>query len=183
MLKHLLRNRMKRLLTSLALLALVGAGCTSATPSEPSFQVANTYTNTEFHFAFDYPKEMDVHVRPDETRSDSYAGLELDFFASLRDLVRDKNPTNIFWMYAAPGLSEDEFVAGLESTSENVRVTSREDVTFGEVVMRKLTNTTDLGADKIHYLFDQDGTLIIFSVFIAETTAAEPILETIRVIE
>jgi hypothetical protein len=49
--------------------------------------------------------------------------------------------------------------------------------------MRKLTNTTDLGADKVHYLYQEDDTLLIFSVFIAETTAAEPILETFRSIE
>lgn len=174
---------MKRLLISLCALALLGAGCFSQGPVavEPAFDVANTYSNTEFGFAFDYPKEYDVNVRPDDVRPDTYAGLDVDFFASFRDIVRDPKPTNIFRLYALPGETGDGFEAAiLASGSDTTEVTAREEVWINDIDMTRLVNTTDIGSDKVHYLFERDGVLIVISVFIGEITAAEPIIETFR---
>lgn len=170
---------------------LVGAGCLGGSQGTGEyvspFEDGNVYTNTEFGFAFDYPREFDVHVRPDETRPYEYLGMDVDFFTSFRDIARDVKPTTIFFLYSVDKLSVDEFTATLDATDQTeeneVQIVSVEEVQFNDIEMTKIESTTALGTPKFHYLFDLDGTTIIVSIFLAETTAAQPTLETFRTIE
>jgi hypothetical protein len=170
---------MRRLLTSLAVLAVVGVGCVSQ-PAVP--EGTTLYENEQYGFAFAYPPNLEARVRDEELRQTQYLGLKVDFFLSLRDTVRDKKPTNIAWFYAAPGLTTDGFKASLEASDTNgaVKVTAMESVKINNLELTKVTSTTEIGTDKYHYLFDGNGTTVIISVFVAEETAFDPVLQTIR---
>lgn len=175
---------MKRLFAALVLLAVAGFGCTDAAKNgavavDPD---ATVYENAQYGFSFAYPSTMDVRQREEEVRATQYLGIDVDFFISLRDIVRDDKPTNIAWFYAAPGLTAEAFSAALVASNASgaVQVTSTEDVEVGGLEMKKVTSTTEMGADKVHYLVDRDGTLIIVSVFIGETSAWDGVLATMR---
>lgn len=171
---------MKKILPTLALLALVGFGCAPAAPS-PAASTDTHYANVEFGFAFDHSADVEVRDREEKNRPDDYLGLNVDFFASVRDMVRDESPTTLAYLYAASGLTAEAFVAALEASDASgaVKVTSTEDVTVGGASMKKVTSTTQVGTDKIHYLWDHNGKTIIFSVFIEEVPQFDPILATI----
>jgi hypothetical protein len=180
---------MKSLLISLGILMLVGAGCFSVgnlpEEYESPFENPNTYTNTEFGFALDYPETHDVNVRGDDVRSQEYVGIEMEFFASLRDMVReDGTPENIFWMYAKEGLSVEEFTDALVNTGNgHVAISSTETATYNDIEMTKVESTTEVDMPKLHYLFDRNGTTIVLSIFLHENETSLPFLESFRTIE
>ena len=174
---------MKKFLASLSLLPLVGFGCAAAVAPSMVASTETVYANNEFGFTLDHSKDVEVRDREAENRPTKYLdGLDVDFFASVRDVVRDDKPTNLAFLYAAPGLTVDAFQAALEASDLDggVKVKSSEDVTEGGISMRKIVSTTQLGTDKIHYLWDDNGKTIIFSVFIGEDGAFDPILATIK---
>ncbi len=175
---------MKRLFAALAILAVAGFGCTNAgsdVPAavDPSWTV---YENGQYGFSFAYPSNMEVRQREEDVRPTQYLGVDADFFISLRDTVRDAKPTNVAWFYGASGLTVKAFEAALVASNANgaVQVKSSEKVTVNGLELTKVVSTTELGTDKVHYLVDRDGTLVIVSVFLAEETAWEPVLRTMR---
>lgn len=173
---------MRRFFAALAILAVAGFGCTKA-PDAPAVDPnATVYENTQYGFSFAYPENMDARQRPEEDQPTPYLGMETNFFLSLRDMVRDDKPTNIAWFYAAPGLTADGFVEALSASNASgaVQVKSTEDVTVNGLEMKKVTSTTEMGTDKTHYLIEREGTLVIISVFLSETSAWEPVLATMR---
>ncbi|TAK03339.1 hypothetical protein EPO34_04725 [Patescibacteria group bacterium] len=165
---------MKRLLPILSLIVLAGAGCFA-----PSFE-GTAYENAEYGFAFNYPSDMEVRTRPDDVRETQYLGLDVDFFATLRDTVKEAKPLNIAAFYAVPGLTDDAFAAALTGSGAGIAVTSRESEKRGGIRMTKVVSTTESGEEKAHYLFDRDGKTIIVSVFLTQGEAFSPILETFR---
>lgn len=172
---------MKKLLAVASLLLFAGFGC--ASPGTPSPAATQTYANTEYGFSFAHPTNDEVRVREQENRADTYLGLPMDFFASLRDLHRagETTPINLAYLYAAKDMTVPQFKQALEASGENVAVKSVEDVTVNGVKLVKTTSTTDMGTDKVHYLLDCGGTMIVFSVFISENANFDPILQTLKV--
>ncbi len=174
---------MKKLLSSLALVALVGFGCASSAPAPTASSDAH-YVNQEFGFTLDHSEAIEIRDREAENRADDYLGLTVDFFASVRNVTREEKPVSLAFFYAVPGLSVEEFTSALEASDPNgaVKVIAEEDVdvTNGGVAMKKITSTTQMGTDKIHYLWDHDGTTIIASVIIGEGTEFDPILATLK---
>ena len=176
---------MKRLLISLSILALVGAGCFGGKTVEDNTPPPNTtaYENSEFGFAFNYPPIMDIHVRKESTRPNTYIGMDVDFFASMRDIDRDVKATNIIYMYSVPSISVDEFVEKLEASDEAIKLLQKEEIEINEIKLTKLTNSTARGIDKFHYLFESGDKTIILSVFLMEHELFDPVLQTIRKFE
>jgi len=177
-------NLMKRLLISLCAVALLGAGCLGFGPREsafvPVFENGGVYTNSEFGFVLEYPSELEVRVRPDDVRESTYLGMDVDFFASLRDITRDDSSINIAYFFSIPELTLDEFTAALEASSENVEVVSVEDFQANDLSMKKIVSTTDIEIDKQHYLFEHGGTTILLSVFLEEEAVFDPIVATLQ---
>lgn len=172
---------MKKFLVLFAALVLVGAGCAKPVPVDPGPGFVGTaYENREFGFAFDYPDYVGVNVRKDDARAFTYNGIPVDFFLSIRDVVRESVPENLAYVYAAQGLSQDAFVQSITDTDPNASVTSIQPVTFGDLEMVEIVNTTDIGDPKTHYLFDVNGTTIIISVFLGEEENIAPIMKTFR---
>lgn len=170
---------MKKLLIVLSVLALVGAGCNWGN-TKPAFQ-GTAYENSEYSFAFDYPTTQDVHSRDVEIQPHDYLGLEVKFFASIRDLVKDNVPTNLAFLFASPRLSVDDFRQKLEASGA-VGIQDVETVKINDLTMYKFTNTTAYDAEimKYHYLFDRGDQTIIISVFVGEDELLEPTLATFR---
>jgi len=177
---------MKKLLIAAAFLALVGFGCAKSPASTATVVPAdfvNSYENSQFGISFAFPAGVEMRQREEENRPQKYLGIDVDFFASLRNVVRDEKATNLAFFYAAPKLSTDAFVTALEATNADgaVKVTSTEDVTINGIPMKKITSTTEMGTDKVHYLFDAKDSTIIVSRFIYEEGEFEPIFATITV--
>lgn len=175
---------MKRLFATLAILAVAGFGCTNPgndvpTAVDPSWTV---YENAEYGFSFAYPSNMELRQREEEDRADDYLGIQVDFFASLRDTVMDSQPTNVAWFYAAPGLTTEAFTEALVASNAGgaVQVKSTEDVTVNGIAMTKVVSTTEMGKDKTHYLVDRDGTTLVVSVFLMQEAAWDEVLATMR---
>ncbi len=176
---------MKKLLIAAALLALAGFGCAKA-PAATSGTVpegGRAYENAQYGIALTLPKGVEMRQREDAVRQTKYLGLNVDFFASLRDLVHDAKPTNLAFFYAVPKLSTDDFAKALEASGANgaVKVKSTEDVTIGGIAMKKITSTTEMGEDKVHYLFDAKDSTVIVSEFIGQEKEFDPIFATIAV--
>ncbi len=152
-------------------------------PSAPAPEpfAGETYANEQYGFSFMYPADMEVRVREENVRQTTYLGQDADFFASLRDTVRDAKPTNIAYLYAVPGLTPERFKEALTASGPGIAVTSTEEVKTNGLILTKVVSTTEIGDDKIHYLFDRNGTMIVVSVFIGETEPFAPILQTFRV--
>jgi hypothetical protein len=172
---------MKRLLVTLVLVVAVGFGC--ADPSGPKvLDVGWTrYESSEYGFAFGYPSGMELRQREADVQPNDYLGLDAKFFASLTDTVKDVKPTNVAWFYAVPGASAAAFKDALEASNANgaVKVLSSEDVEVNGVRLAKVTSSTEMGKDKVHYLLDRDDTLVIISVFLNEESSWEPVLQTL----
>lgn len=184
------KTNMKKLAIALSALALLGAGCQWGNP-EPPF-VGTAYENSEYSFAFDYPETMDVRSREASVQPYDYLGMEVKFFASLRDLVKDNVPTNIAFLFAAPRLTADEFRQKLEASgAQDIR--GPETIQSNGLTIYKFTNSTAAGRDlegeeisaleKYHYLFDRGDQTIIASIFIGEHILFEPVLTTFREFE
>jgi|GEM_PF-2044860 len=143
--------------------------------------VSTEYRNEQYAFSFTHPSEMEVRIREEANRQTDYLGLPVDFFISLRDVEREAKPLNIAFFYAAPGLTVDAFKTALEASDPaSVKVTSTEDVEINGLKMTKVINTTALGADKQHYLFDRNGQTVIISVFLTEEPNFEPVLQSLK---
>ncbi|NBS41899.1 hypothetical protein EBS80_04565 [bacterium] len=172
---------MKKLLATLTLLSLVGFGCIVDKAPVP---VASdtTYVNAQYGFSLDHTKDVEMKDRDEKNRATKYLGLDVDFFTSIRDTVREAKPVNLAFVYAAPGLTADAFSAALVASDPTGAVTVKlaEDVAMGDVTMKKITSTTQVGTDKIHYLWDDHGTTIVFSVFIGENAEFDAILGTLK---
>lgn len=168
---------LKRLLASLTLLAVAGFGCAAPVPLDTT-----AYVNEQYGFSFGYPSNIEVRVREEENRETQYLGLDADFFASVRDTVRDKKATNIFFLYALPGATVDSFTAALAASNPDgtVQVTSVEDVEANGFEAKKVISTTEMGRDKTHYLFEADGALVVASVFLTEEAVFETMFQTFR---
>lgn len=177
---------MKKLLIAAALLALVGFGC--AKGSAPAATVVpadfvNSYENSQFGISFAFPAGVEMRQREEENRAQKYVGIDVDFFASLRNVVRDEEATNLAFFYAAPKLSVDDFEKALVASNADgaIAVKSTEDVAVNGIAMKKITSTTEMGVDKVHYLFDAKDSTIIVSRFLYEEGEFEPIFATIEV--
>lgn len=170
---------MKRLLILLSAVAIAGAGCFGGSEPAATFE-GTAYENETFGFAFDYPSNMEVRNRPEEQWDYSYVGKDTKLFASLRDTVITENVDTIAYFLAAPDLSVDDFVAGLEASDEAINVTSREELKVNDLEYTKLVNTTAFGQDKAHYLFELEGQTIIVSIFLFQDEPFEPLLGTFR---
>ena len=177
---------MKKLLIAAALVALVGFGCAKAPGATNSSETSDgptSYENAQYGFSLTIPKGVEMRDRLESTRKGTYLGMDVDYFASLRDLVRDAKPTGLASFYAVPPMTPEAFATVLEASNANgaVKVTSSEDVTVNGVSMRKVVSTTEMGTDKVHYLFDAKGATIIVSQILSEETEFDPIFATIAV--
>ncbi len=174
----------RTLIASVAALALMGAGCASAPPAPSAAPVSSslTYASPDYGFSLAYPSHDEVHVRETTTRQTTYLGQKMDFFASVRDLHRtgETQPVSMAYVYADKGLTVDAFKRALEASDPNVAVKSTENLTINGTSAVKMTSTTDAGIDKVHYLIDRNGTLLVFSVFLNEDVNFRPIFNTIR---
>lgn len=166
---------MKRLIALAAFIALAGAGCAKA----PAFD-GTAYENAQYRFAFDYPANMDLRTRPDDVRQTQYAGIDVDFFASLRDTAKEAKPLNVAAFYAAPGLSADAFEERLEASGAGIEVTARAQEKHGKLSFTKVVSTTESGEAKTHYLLERDGHTVVISVFLSQEEAFAPVLGTFR---
>lgn len=168
---------MKKLALALSALALVGAGCQWGNV-EPAFE-GLAYENSEYSFAFDYPNTMDVRSREESVQPYQYLGLDVKFFASVRDMVKDTAPANVAFLFAAPRLTADEFYQKLEESGAG-DIQGPKAVKADGLTLHKFTNSTDFGLDKHHYLFDRGEETVIISVFIGEHELFEPLIPTFR---
>lgn len=174
---------MNKFLAVVALVALTGFGCAAKAPVASGPANTQTYENAEYGFSFMYPANDEVHVRDADLRADTYLGQKMDFFASLRDLHRtgETAAINLAFLYAAKGLTVAQFRQGLEESGKNVAVKGVVPVTINGIALTKVTSTTDIGVDKVHYLLERNGTTVVFSVFINENKNFDPILQTLKV--
>ncbi len=173
---------MKKLFAAIALIALTGFGCATTQSSAPAGEKSSTYQNTQYGYAFDYPEHDEVHVRDEAVRPDLYLKHPVDFYASLRDAHRPKEekPVNLAYFFAAKDWTLAQFKQALLESGPNVAVKSMEPVVINHVTFTKVVSTTDLGIDKIHYLLDRNGTLLVFNVFIREDANFENVFKTFR---
>ncbi len=174
---------MKKLLIALSIVVLAGFGCAKA-PAEtdgPSADGSWPYINNDYGLQMTLPTGVEVRTREDENRKTEYLGLDADFFASLRNTVRESKATNLAYFYAVPKFSADNFAKALEASNATgaVKAKSIEDVTINGIAMKKITSTTEMGEDKIHYLFDAKDSTIIVSQFIGEEAEFDRIFATI----
>lgn len=173
---------MKKLLAVAALLALAGFGCTK--PAEDlTATFTETYQNSQYGFSLRHAPDINFRVREEENRKDTYVGKEADFFLSIRDLVREgeTEPLNLAYVYAIPGMISVQFKQAFLETSPDSAVTDLSSATFNGVALERMVNTTQMGEDKIHYLIERNGSLVIFSVFMREEENLKPILETLMI--
>lgn len=173
---------MHKLFATLALVSLVGFGCVVNEVPAPAASTTTMYVNQQYGFTLEHSQDVEAKDREEKNRATKYLGLDVDFFVSIRNMVRDEKPSSLAFAYAVPGLTVDAFTAALVASDPTgaVAVTSVEDVTEGAVTMKKITSTTQVGSDKIHYLWDDRGTTIVFSVFIGEDVEFDPILATLK---
>jgi hypothetical protein len=175
---------MKKLLIALTIVVLAGFGCTKAPAAEtggPSADGSWPYMNADYGFQMTLPPGVEMRQREEENRPMKYLGLDADFFASLRDVERESKATNLAFFYAMPTMSTEDFAKALEASDAtgDVKVTSTEDVTINGIAMKKVTSTTEMGEDKVHYLFEAKDKTIVVSRFLNEEVAFEPIFATI----
>ena len=166
---------MKRFLIALSLVVLAGAGCAKHVTAPD----LTAYENAPYGFAFDYPKNMEIHVPTEATRKVPYLGIAGEYFIALRDTVAEEKPLNIASFFAA-GLTVDDFVKKLEASGTGIVVKSKEPVEKNGLKMTKVTSTTESGEEKIHYLFDHAGTTVIVEEFLYQHDAFAPILDSFR---
>lgn len=177
-------GNMKKLLTILSILAVAGFGCAKGPVADGSSADGSwPYINNDYGLQMNLPTGVEVRSRQDGSPLTKYLGFDADHFASLRDTVRDAKATNLAYFYAVPKLSPDDFAKALEASNAAgaVKAKSIEDVTTNGIAMKKITSTTEMGEDKIHYLFDLKDKTIIVSQFIGEEKEFDPIFATITI--
>ena len=175
---------MKKLLAIAALLVLAGFGCAKAPAEDPTATFTETYENAQYGFSLRHPENVEVRVREEENRKDTYVGKDADFFASIRDLKRvgETAPINLAYVYAMPHLTPAQFKQALLEANADSAVKELAPVQMNGITVQRMVNTTQMGEDKIHYLLERaDGTLVVFSVFIGEEPNLKPLLNTLAV--
>jgi len=174
---------MKKLLIALSILAIAGFGCAKGPGATdgPSADGSWPYINKDYGLSMTLPTGVEVRSRQDGSPLTKYLGFDADHFASLRDTVRESKATNLAYFYAVSKMSADDFAKALEASNAAgaVKAKSIEDVTINGVAMKKITSTTEMGEDKIHYLFDAKESTIIVSQFIGEEAEFDRIFATI----
>ncbi|MFH1404710.1 MAG: hypothetical protein ABIH21_01270 [Patescibacteria group bacterium] len=174
---------MKKIFIIVAMLVFAGAGCIYSEHSGSINDFPNTYENQEFGFSYGYPQNMDIHVREGENRVFNYMNQDVDFFGSLRDLSRSERPDNIIYMYAVDGAVSDKFEQIITDSGLSEGIVSNEVMKVNNLKVRKIVNNTQSQDEKAHYIFENNGKTIIFSVFIGEDERFWPILKTLTVIK
>ena len=161
----------------MSVVVLFGFGCAKAPESTPV--VLKTYSNEQYGIIFDYPENMETKDRT-ESRMMKYAGLDVDFFASLRDIKREVKATNIAAIYAAKALTTDQFVTALGTLGANAQIKNTQTEVYHGLTVKKIVTSTDIGSDKTYYVLERNGNLVIFSVFLGQETFFESVLQTLR---
>ena len=163
-------------------LLLFGFGCkqVAKVPVEPE-KPLQTYTSSDYAFALDYRYPFEVKERDVAIRPQTYLGLDTSFFASVRDLVTDTTPMNLAYVYAyTPARSVDELIGALEKSGPGIHLEKKETMTIHGIEVTKLLSSTQSGDKKTHYVFDTNGSTIVFSVFLYLEDAFQPILDSLR---
>ena len=81
----------------------------------------------------------------------------------------------------ANGVTVDQFSAALlASDPGNITIKETTDLNQNGLAIKKVVNTTAVGADKTHYLFWHGSTLIVVSVILQEDEAFAPVLASLR---
>jgi hypothetical protein len=175
---------MKKFFTFLILgfLLVVGFGCQSNNGVKiPSGWI--TFKSSDYGFSLAYPDNMEMRGRSVERQSSSYIGLSGNFFASLRDVKRESKPVSLAVFYSFKDISTDKFIDSLKTSDpDNITIKETIDLSQGGLSIKKIINTTALGTDKVHYVFQNDGNLIVVSVFIGEENNFTPVLATMQVL-
>jgi hypothetical protein len=169
-------------------LGLLGSGCPrlsqkDETPSNPATQKDFTYQDSLYGFIFDYPSGVEMKPRPIEIQDTDYLGIPMKFFASLRDYRQGgESPENIFFFYAAnKDLTIDDFTKALiASDPTSITISQTQSFEQGGLSLTKIINTTASGVEKTHYLFWQNGQLIVLSQFLHQTEVADSMIKTFR---
>ena len=169
---------MKRFFLLACAVALLGAGCSK--PATPS-TMTGSYAQPAYGFAFQYPTEtMDVHERAQAIQDFAYLGLPVKYIATVRDIVRDTSATNLAAFYVAERMHTDAFIEALVASGAKKEAITKEDETGGKIPMVKITNSTESGETKTHYLFDHGDKTVIVSVYLFEDDVFKPVLETFK---
>jgi hypothetical protein len=171
---------MKKLLAAIATIAVLGAGCPKApepaAPSEPTV----LYENREFGFSFEHVQALEMAEREAARRPQTYLGFDTDFFAMLRDTVRAEKPQNVAAFHAVPKLLTEDFVEALRKSGTATGEIKTETITVNRLTLTKVSNPTDFGTDKVHYLLDRKGKTVIISVYIGEDGPFDPVLKSLK---
>lgn len=180
---------MKRFFLALSLVAVLGFGCPekkgeltvtneSATENEAG---SNVYSNSQYGFELTLPSTVEAKPRPEEEQATDYLGLPVQFFVSIRDLVRDeKTVLNLAYVYAVPDLTVDGLVEALEKSSAKVKVSARDVMDVNGVEVTKVVSSTEAGDDKTHYVFQGKDVTIVISVFLYQDEYFAPILASLK---
>lgn len=174
------------ILPLLSLLVVAGFGCTKPNPITIE-EVASTneakgsFKSEDFGFTFSYPTYLLTNEREQENWAFTYLGKDMLFFSSLKDTTRGNGkPENILYMYAWPKADANDFDTALKESDSAVTITSREDLQIGEANMTRFISTNSSETPKTHYVWEHEGNLIVFSVFLGEEGVAEPVLRTVQ---
>lgn len=171
---------MKRLFFVATMFVLLGVGCTSSQKTYQPGKDSLIYYNPEYAFVLNHAQGIEVRNRAQDVRAFKYVGLDVDFFASIRDLVSSKEPESYAYLYAAQGLSVEAFVQALDASDPSVEILSVEKMPINDLSVTHVTSTTQAQIDKHHYLFETDGMTVIISEFLHKQEAFEPILKSLR---
>lgn len=163
-------------------LLFVGFGCQNNGASKVEVPRGwTTFESADYDFALSYPDNYEFRSRPIDQQDSSYVGLSGNFFASLRDIKREKDPVTLAAFYSFKGINVDDFSAALQvSDPDNITIKETSDLSQGGLAMKKIVNTTAMGVDKTHYLFLRDKNLIVVSVFLSEEENFAPVFATMR---
>ena len=169
------------------LLVGMGVGCKQdrdVPPINPAEQVTgwNQYENTEFNFAFQYPDEYNLN-RKDADQRTKYVGQDVRFILSLNDPTQGEKVENILYVYYFEETELATFKETLLASygeEEGIEFVSEEVVNQGGLVITKLVNTTAIDTDKIHYVFEHEGGLLVYSVFLFEAEAFDEVFKTLK---
>ena len=169
---------MKNLLAGLAVLAIVGAGCPRA--DEAAKEPTVRYENAEFGFSLEHATTFDVKERGEAIRSLNYLGLDASYFATLRDTQRGEKPENIAAFYAVPKMTKEAFEEALKKSGTTAGEPTAEILTVNRLTVTKVSNATDFGTDKVHYLLDRGDKTLVISVYVGEDGPFDPVFKSLK---
>jgi hypothetical protein len=122
---------------------------------------------------------MELKDRAQDQQDSTYANLSGKFFASLREVKREKEPTTLALFYAFKGVTPDQFSESLQASDQgNITIKETSEVIKNGLTMKKVISTTAIGLDKTHYLFVYGEDLVVISVVLGEEEVFQPILDT-----